>query len=603
MPFGQRFDSTPMLHIRFSILLFLLTSLFPSASSNDSSRFALCLDKIQHSGSNTSWVNNLGQPVDNPDNATAIPYGACVKECGASPYIHSWTTFAPEFSAWLLPYLALLSQLPFGARDRWDNLLAAILTVGSPALAAYSVAITVLNGRWIVRLFGSYSYPNRRNAVRILNSLQQSPLRITPDRCLLASLVVLPENDNWWSELVASLDYAHTWSISAASFIAWVVVAYAFTIANSFTDDIASKTQYSGQGVGAIWLWLIPVVFSWLQISPKCDSAMVRKAFNRANKVAYTAGINDHDPDLASRSSPHGAIYLDRDRSRTLYADQHISVPIYNYSRLFTWTEAAREVAACFSNATSHAESFKPVDSEMRWVYSFELVDSEMRRVEGDTVRSENRRGTSEQVVRYCFSESQPLPPEIFEHASGVWTRLVIASLAALGLQWGTTGAAFLTVYLTPTTGLGCRSGAYLIYGLAATFVMIMLILSSILAHYASVYSPRDSPKPHLKSVKGRLLAGSSIFLRRSGKILGFSNAIWLVMVCVFQIIGFFDRCYCNSSVIGRGAGGAYMVVKLLNPDIKHVLAGWIGGVALGVGTVVLFAIFMNLMIQACTDD
>ncbi|KAK1217198.1 hypothetical protein PQX77_020151 [Marasmius sp. AFHP31] len=573
------------------LILFLLTSLC-AVSKN----FTDCLVDLQHTlppGSH-AVVDNEGRFVNDPRNATAILYFTCVTECGAGPDIHPWTTFSQEFSAWLLPYLALLSQLPFGARDRWDNLLAAILTVGSPALAAYSIAITILNGRWLMRLFGSYSYPNRRNAVRVLSSLQQSPLRIASDRRLLASLVVLPENDKWWSELIAWLDYAHTWSISAASFIAWVVVAYAFTIANSFTDDIASKTGYSGQGVGAIWLWLIPIVFLWLQISPKCDSAMVRKALDRANEVAYVAGTDDHNPVLASRLSSHRAIYLNRDRSQTLYADQHISVPTYNYSRLFTWTEAVREVAACFSNATSHAESFEPVDSEMEWLQGGHL----------DTIRSENRRGTFVQVVKYCSSPgSQPkLPPEIFGHASGVWTRLAIASIAALGLQWGTTGAAFLTVYLTPTTGLGCRSGAYLIYGLASTLVMIMLILSSILAHYASVCSPQDPFRPHLRPLKGRLLAWSSILLRRSGKILGFSNAIWLVMVCVFQITGFFDRCYCDSSVIGRGADKAFMVIKLLDPDVKHMLGGWISGVVFGVGTVVVFTLFMNLMIQNNDD-
>ncbi|KAK1217199.1 hypothetical protein PQX77_020152 [Marasmius sp. AFHP31] len=577
-----------MLFIRFSILSVLALHYRVASASNN---FTLCLYDIQHTGSR-SGVNNLGQPVKNPDDATAISYITCANECGTSPGVRPWTLIAQEFSAWLLPYLALLSQLPFGAHDRWDNFLAVILTIGSPALAAYSVAITVLNERWIVRLFNSYSYPNRRNAVRILGSLQQSPIRIGTDHRLLASLVVLPENDAWWCELVAWLDYAHTWSISAASFIAWVVVTYAFTIANSFADDITTKTDINGQSVGSVWLWLIPIVFSWLQISPKCDSVMVRKALDRANQIAYVVGSNGHGPVLASRVNGQRAIYLDRDRSRTLYPDQHVSVPIYNYARLFTWTEAVREVAACFFNATSHAESFEPVDSDVKWV--------DRDRSDANTIRPENRRGTSVQVEKYCSSELGSLPPD---RASGIWTRLVIASMAGLGLQWGTTGAAFLTVYLTPTTGLGCRSGAYLVYALAATLVMIMLILSSVFAHYASVCSPQDPLRPHLRPLKGRLLAWSSIFLRRLGKIVGFLNAIWLIMVCVFQMTGFFKRCYCDSSVLSRGADKAFMVINLLEPDMEAMMAGWIGGMVLGVGTAVMFIVFMNLMVQEFVDD
>ncbi|KAJ8073068.1 hypothetical protein PM082_019936 [Marasmius tenuissimus] len=584
-----------MLLIRRLLILFLLASLYHSATSKN---FTDCLVDLQHRlppGSH-GVVDNQGQPVDDPKTATAIPYITCLHECGSGAAIRPWLSVVQEFSAWLLPCLALLSQLPFGAHDRWDNLIAAILTVGSPALAAFSLAITVLNGRWSARLFGSYSYPNRRNAVRVLNSLQQSPLRIDPDRRLIASLVVLPENDKWWSELIAWQDHAHTWSISAASFIAWVVIAYALTIANSFTDDVMTKIDISGQPVGAIWLWLIAIVFLWLQISPKCDSAMVKKALDRANEIAHVAGTYDHNPVLASRLSGRRAIYLDTDRSQTLYADEHVSVPIYNYARLFTWTEAVQEMAACFCHAARRAKNFESVDSEMEWVEGSHL--------DSNTIRPENRRGTAVQVEEYCSSESQPkLPPEVLEHASGVWTRLVIASSAALGLQWGTTGAAFLTVYLSPTTGLGCRSTAYLLYASAATLVAVMLVLSSILTHYASACSSRDPFKPHLRPLKGRLLAWSAIFLRRSGKTLGFFNAIWLVMACIFQITGFFKRCYCDGSVPGRGADKAYMIVKPLDPDVKYMMAGWIGGVVLGIGTAVSFIVYMNLMIQNNNDD
>ncbi|KAK1217195.1 hypothetical protein PQX77_020148 [Marasmius sp. AFHP31] len=488
-------------------------------------------------------VDNQGKPVDDPTTATAIPYITCVNECGSGAAIRPWLSVVQEFSAWLLPYLALLSQLPFGAHDRWDNLIAAILTIGSPVLAAFSLAITVLNGRWIAWIFGSYKsyYPNCRNAVRVLNSLQQSPLRIDPDRHLLASLVVHPENDKWWSELMAWQDHAHTWSISATSSIAWVDIAYALTIANSFTDDVTTKIDISGQPVGAIWLWLIAIVFMWLQISPKCDSAMVKKALDRANEVAYVAGTHDHTPVLASRLSGHRAIYLDMDRSQILYADQYV--------------KAVREVAACFCNAASRAKEHGCVDSMMTWIEGSDL--------DSNTIRPENRRGTSIHVEIYCSSESQPkLPPEVLERASDVWNRLVIASLAALGLQWGTTGAAFLTVYLTPTTGLGCRSGAYLIYGLAATLYV----------HH----------KTRLDLISDRSRVGC-----------------WPGLLSSYEdrITGFFKRCYCDGSVPGRGADKAYLIVKALDPDVKYMMVGWIGGVVLGIGTAVTFIVYMNLMI------
>lgn len=100
-----------------------------------------------------------------------------------------------------------------------------LLTVGSPALAAYSLALTVLNEHWIAQRFSALSYPNVRNAVKALTGLQQSPLHVNADDSLLASLVVLHANDNYWETLEDLLNYVQTWSISAVASILWVIYA------------------------------------------------------------------------------------------------------------------------------------------------------------------------------------------------------------------------------------------------------------------------------------------------------------------------------------------------------------------------------------------
>ena len=224
-------------------------------------------------------------------NVTAITYNLCVSQCGAGPGRFQWTVFSQQFSSWLLPWLALVSQLPFGANDKMDNLESMLLTLGSPALAAYSLALTVLNGRWIAQLFSNHHYPNAKGALRVLSSLQQSPVRVDTDNALLASLIMLPQNDEWWEELVVWLEYTHTWSISAATSIAWVIIAYIFTIIDYFSQGVQNAFSVNGPGVGSLWLWLLPIVVGWLQLSPKCDSIRLRQAVDRANFIAYVANL------------------------------------------------------------------------------------------------------------------------------------------------------------------------------------------------------------------------------------------------------------------------------------------------------------------------
>ena len=89
------------------------------------------------------------------------------------------------------------------------------------------------------------------------------------------------------------------------------------------------------------------------------------------------------------------------------------------------------------------------------------------------------------------FSTSNlPLPlynPRLVVHipsrwAAGVCNRVALAAVLALGLQWGTSGAAVILNYSTPPTGLGCHAFSYLLYCVAATISFLLFLTSSILA-------------------------------------------------------------------------------------------------------------------------
>ena len=64
----------------------------------------------------------------------------------------SWLQYAAAvvhfFRAIFLPFIALTAQFPYQAVTTWDNLMSAILILGSPALAAYSLIMTFLGTRW-----------------------------------------------------------------------------------------------------------------------------------------------------------------------------------------------------------------------------------------------------------------------------------------------------------------------------------------------------------------------------------------------------------------------------------------------------------------------
>ncbi|KAJ2927286.1 hypothetical protein H1R20_g9808, partial [Candolleomyces eurysporus] len=433
----------------------LFSAIFSSLHvTSYATNFDVCLGSVKNGTFGIGKIgatDNYGNVLEDVTQATGVTYDLCVKACSSGQQPFQWTIFSQQFSSWLLPWLALVSQLPFGPKDKLENLESVVLTVGSPMLAAYSLALTVLNGRWIARRFSKHNYPNIRNAIRVLSSLQQAPLRITNEGALLASLIVLPQNDPWWRELIEWLAYPHTWSISAVTSIAWVVIAYIFTVIDSFTGDMAEAINANGQGVGSLWLWLLPIVIGWLQISPKCDEERVRSAVERANKIAYVA--TDTHPVLVEELTEERAIHLasgkEDEVNDTLRRDERVTAPIYNYARFLPWVQAVEEVCETFRVASERYHHHDSVDPMIGWITMGDRIGDF-----GSKPHGRNRVGNVSQVARYCQFDPH------YQHTAfrsrwgpNVFSRIAIASALAFMLQWGTVGAAFIVVYYTPTTG------------------------------------------------------------------------------------------------------------------------------------------------------
>ena len=92
-----------------------------------SANFTQCLIDFQNSNATEGGTNYSGVPVSDPKDAVALTYEACTYWCGGGQESFDWSVFSQQFSAWLLPWLALVSQLPFGAESRLDNLISGTL--------------------------------------------------------------------------------------------------------------------------------------------------------------------------------------------------------------------------------------------------------------------------------------------------------------------------------------------------------------------------------------------------------------------------------------------------------------------------------------------
>ncbi|KAH8823236.1 hypothetical protein DL96DRAFT_1502426 [Flagelloscypha sp. PMI_526] len=598
----------------FIVASTILCFLLPSEASDTPRKLERCLQTmirdIKSQNSSGYGLQDLRDDdgkrlldISLAETAAGMSYSSCALACGDGSDDTHWADVGQQTGTWLLPSLAIIAQLPFGAYSTLDDWTAVVLTIGCPVLAAYSLALTVLNERWITRRFDGIDFGAASDAIRCLRNLQQTPIKLGP-KALLASLVVLPCNDQYWHKLAHKMDKQNsTWTTPVIISLGWVVIAYLLTVA---TSSLRVESSIGCISIGAAWCFLLAIVTGWLMVSPKCNARRNAKCLRVANAIAHIAPSDHSEPlvldGICLENDPsysqHRAFELIEEPD-SLLRDQMSSQPLYNYARYHTWTAICHQVHRYYRN--SHFQRFHS--------HTVHGGRSDCRN------NARNRSGTLSQVLKYC-EEDKYTPANSLGGRNEDW---LIACALALSLQWGTIGAATLALVLTPTKGLGCRSLAYLIYGGVATVAWMLFLLSSWLAHQVQLRIPaNETAIPHTKGSLSSSSVGSlgssmrvpsrklvlcrflSITFRRLAKFFSTINAIGFLAICFVHFTDKFDTCYCNSSVIGRGANHAY-VLALWNDGtvaMKDMTKGFIGCLVLSLMCSAGFIVFLRSYVK-----
>ena len=282
------------LRIRTLFLLLFFSSLV--AATN----FAQCLDDFRNDPNAIGGVDSQGRPTS-PAEAVGLTYKTCTARCGGDAERFEWREFAWSLSSWVLPWLILISQLPFGSGNYADDFVSGlpsfpfitdslsltriptttvVISLGSPALVAYSLFLTSLTARLVHRRAQRIRHESKNTVGRALIALQQVPLELTRDERLLAFTLV---GGQWGQEITDRLNQKKARSVAT---VAWIVIAFAFTLTTSFISlDNLGDGVAEGHAVGTLWLWLLCLVVGWLWV-PTFTSGQLRSVIGHANRKA-----------------------------------------------------------------------------------------------------------------------------------------------------------------------------------------------------------------------------------------------------------------------------------------------------------------------------
>ncbi|KAK0194164.1 hypothetical protein F5146DRAFT_998598 [Armillaria mellea] len=554
--------------------------LMSSAAAASGVNFNNCLDHIRSGNYGVDGLlDNDGHqiPIDqNASYATAVTLDLCYRACGRGSEPFSFPAFAQESSAWLVPWLALLSQLPFGANDLFENANYIIMAVGSPTLIIYSLALSAINTRWIGRLFDSTKrYPNRNYTARTFNALQHCCFYLEPSDNVIASIIVLPQNDAWWEELVKSLEARRLgWTISAFFNLIWVLIAFILTIIDALNSPKSGLQRQRAK--------------RWL------ESQLLR--------VGSKAVIASDTPEQLDKCPPNKHPITLRKPGTSCWKfpndDIYRTLPIFDFARVYWLNQVVLDYFQSYHSVAEKAHT------PPKWYQGRH---------------------------RLALAIEKPLW-NIKEKA--LWCRVLKASIAALVVQWGTTASGFVVIYFTPTKVYGLVStvawwcmvvSAWLAHRSSAwpgprpAMEIAMKTLPGIplpVIPMPAPHLPSDPPltypsSPTALSSETCLASearangstalpnhdddGMAVWSRcfsRAGKTLAFLNALFLFGFCLAQLGNGFSNCWCNSSYLGLRSH-AYMAFVIPDSDFASLRTAWGGAIFLGIAISSLFAVLI----------
>ena len=246
-----------------------------------------CWKKLQASNLTEGWRDSSGNRVDRAL-ATVVDYEVCVQICGKGSDPFRWWAFAPHFTASLLPWLALATQIPSDSLELGHALLAVILTIGSPVLAGYALTLTVLNNRWVDRHFLVIGHRQVNQIIETINSSPQFPLQLVDGTAGGAHRIRLRPNN-----------------FRALTFV-WSIVAFCLTVSIYLTNETAD-IDLMGQGVSTLWLWMLPITIGWAFLSPRSDRDPFQLEITHVDNVPPATNTAQVTNDSHAAEGPNAA--------------------------------------------------------------------------------------------------------------------------------------------------------------------------------------------------------------------------------------------------------------------------------------------------------
>ncbi|PWW74731.1 hypothetical protein C7212DRAFT_358977 [Tuber magnatum] len=434
----------------------------------------------------------LGQARGSGDPVLLVTFAGCEKYCGATPEYYNWEKSSDTITTWVLPLVGLILQAPFESNHFLQTMFVVFRWVGSPIVSMMCIFWNMKVTRKCAIMVDmsvhkdKYSSPpslfaDLRDSFYLLSVINQYELNIpTPlhERHIETILRIglfdrRAEIQRMRARVAASIRRERRrGTVQVLVSLAWFLVAMGISINKAF-GNLGENSTAHNLALGLLVSWLPVLIAATIVDRNPMDARYVRdklnKYFQRIEGVERTFSIFDRN--------------------------------------------AGEDIFGEFAG-----------QGRVRWHYG--VAHSFLRTLEA--MHNMGRNWSSVYAATNELSTTRTYSGLVKFDLSEIW-QMIASFLMVCSCSMG----AFFVSYYTPTVGLGCRSGGYMIFGLGAFGCLIM----------------ETAAWAFLNPGIGRRIAQWVL------RLCEFANFCWLVYIIFAQTFGIYNSCRCKSSMWG-GAGG-----------------------------------------------
>jgi hypothetical protein len=318
------------------------------------------------------------------------------------------------------------------------------------------------------------------------------------------------------------------------------------------------------------WSWTLSLVLGWYLVGTQMKRGSIRNALIRARRYLEAPEVTIENGEkvvrmtrIDTRRSSHSELdapFTQRmdswieDKQCLLWGkfavagDEENPGPLFNYARVHTWQRIAC-ILVDAHNTRRRDDHDGPLDPQgILADCNLDAPDWEIK-IHHFSRHNALREREATPGAHDTFAPTRP--PD----------RVLYSFVLAVTFHFLTTLPAFAVSYFTPTQGMGCRSGGYALYISGSFISSFSLVFSAWLTkrwywHYLDV---RSHPTEDQNSRWWDFIKFLAIATRMTGRILAYSNSVWIMLHSIFQSIGWYERCWCSCNGPVMGVNGYWI--------------------------------------------